>query len=73
MRRNRRENEGLYTKGFVYIWLRAVFLQSNAYATLENRQSGGSVYIWFANQDGIVDFYGVTVSLKKGWNFVEGF
>jgi hypothetical protein len=46
---------------------------SNAYAMLENRQSGGSVYIWFANQDGIIDFYGVAVSLKKGWNFVEGF
>jgi hypothetical protein len=46
---------------------------SNAYAALDNRQSGGSVYIWFANKDGVVDFYGVPVSLKQGWNFVEGF
>ena len=45
---------------------------SNSIIILENFHSGEYVSIWFSNKDGDIDFYGVTVSLKKGWNFIEG-
>jgi outer membrane murein-binding lipoprotein Lpp len=45
---------------------------SGASVILDNSQSGWSLTIWFATMDGNVNFYGVDVPFKKGWNFFEG-
>jgi hypothetical protein len=45
---------------------------SGASVILDNSRSGWSLTIWFANKDGNVNFYGVDVPFKEGWNFFEG-